>query len=228
MTKRENAGWQAVRWIVAVALLGFSLCLAVAQGQQAQFEFAGRFLNANGEWQKADINAANGQLVVEPRGRIKKNNKKDNPLSPRASLSPQAFIPAVVQWFVESDRKRKALKGLLIGAGSAVAMHFVLGRLRTRLDRALADASSGDRDAADSVYNALRNVVYAVVAVIGGSTAAGKTQRQYVQITTAAGQSSQQPGQTPKTHTPPRTIVLRVPPSEVKRFKDWLEGVCGC
>lgn len=222
MTKRENAGWQAVRRIVAAVLLGFWLCLAVAQGQQAQFEFAGRFLNANGEWQKADINAANGQVVVEPRGRIKKNNKKGNP------LSPQAFIPAVVQWFVESDRNGKALKTLLIGAGSAVAMHFVLGRLRTRLDKALDDASSGDRDAADSVYNALRNVVYAVVAVIGGSTAAGKTQRQYVQITTAAGQSPQQPGQTPKTHTPPRTIVLRVPPSEVKRFKDWLEGVCGC
>lgn len=183
--------------IVAMLLVG---ALALVPLRAEEFASAGAFQTLDGKWRKAEITVEGGVVRIVPSGRVQK----------KLSLGPQEFVPAVVQYFVKS--KRRALSGLIVGAGGVAGMYLALRSLRTRVDDALVggNVGSSNRESVNSVFNALSGILYAVVAGIGAATAAGKSHHQHVRIETG--------------ESPPRSVAVRVMQSEFDEFRQALDA----
>lgn len=177
---------------VAMLLVG---ALALVPLRAEEFASAGAFQTLDGKWRKAGITLEGGGVRIVPSGRVQK----------KFSLGPQEFVPAVVQYFVKS--KRRALSGLIVGAGGVAGMYLALWSLRTRVDDALVggNVGSSNGESVNSVFNALSGILYAVVAGIGAATAAGKSHHQHVRIETG--------------ENPPRSVAVRVMQSEFDEFR---------
>ena len=182
--------------IVATLLVG---ALALAPLRAEEFASAGAFQKLDGKWRKAEI-TAEGVMHIVPSGHVQKK------LLP----GPHEFVPAVVQYFVKS--KRRALSGLIVGAGGVAGMYLALRSLRTRVDDALVggNVGSSNRESVNSVFNALSGILYAVVVGIGAATAAGKSHHQHVRIETG--------------ESPPRSVAVRVMQSEFDEFRQALDA----
>ena len=180
--------------LIAVIL---TVALAAAPVRAATYTSKGATQTLDGKWRRAEITVDGSSVTVLP----KKQGKKS------ALPVPQEYIPEVVQYFVTT--KRRGLAGLIVGAAGVAGMYFALKSLRTRVDDAVGgNLGSGDRDRVNGVFNALSGILYAVVAGIGGATAAGKSHNQFVDVKTTDG----------------RSVTIRVPQSEFSKFRQALDA----